>query len=118
MAKSRKHGQRLLEISERLPAAQAQALLDYAEFLLDRYGVEHHDTEPVVIPRPSNETVVGAIKRLRSSYPMLDVAQLLNETSALMSDHALRGREAMEVIDELEQVFRRHYERLLGEREG
>jgi len=118
MSKAGKRGQRLREIAERLPDAQAQALLEYAEFLLERYGAAPTTGDPLDIPRAENETVVAAIKRLRASYPMLDAAKLLNETSALMSDHALRGRDAGAVIDELEQLFRRHYERLIGERDG
>lgn len=118
MAKSGKHAQRLREIAERLPDAQLQALLEYAEFLLERHGATPMSADPLDIPRTENETVVAAIKRLRASYPMLDAAKLLNETSVLMSDHALRGREAGAVIDELEQLFRRHYERLISERDG
>lgn len=118
MSKTGKRSQRLREIAEQLPEAQAQALLEYAEFLLQRHGVPPTAGDPLDIRRAPNETVVGAIKRLRASYPMLDAAKLLTETSALMSEHALRGREAGAVIDELERLFRRHYERLLSERDG
>lgn len=118
MGKASKRGQRLREIAEQLPEPQAQALLEYAEFLLQRHGAVVDIRDPLDIPRGPDETVVGAIKRLRASYPMLDVAQLLTETSALMSDHALRGRDANAVIDELEQLFRRHYERFIAERDG
>jgi hypothetical protein len=45
---------------------------------------------------------------------MLDKAKMLNETSALMAQHIMQGRDAEEVIDELEQVFATHYERLVG----
>ena len=116
MRRAGKRGQRLREIAEQLPEAQAQALLEYAEFLLERHGVAEVGGDPLPLPRADNETVVGAIKRLRASYPMLDAAKLLNETSTLMSDHALRGRDAGAVIDELELLFRRHYEQLLAER--
>lgn len=117
MSRADKRGQRLREIAEQLPEAQAQALLEYAEFLLQRHGAaEAVAGDPLQLPRSDNETVVGAIKRLRASYPMLDAAKLLNETSTLMSDHALRGRDAGAVIDELELLFRRHYEQLLATR--
>jgi len=118
MSRAGKRGQRLREIATQLPDAQAQALLEYAEFLLQRHGAAPVADDPIDIPRTENETVVGAIKRLRASYPMLDVGKLLTETTALMSDHALRGRDAGQVIDELEQLFRRHYERLLADRDG
>ena len=42
---------------------------------------------------------------------MLDRAKLLNETSVLVSQHVIHGRDAREVIDDLEALFRRHYER-------
>jgi len=115
---------RLAEIVQRLPAAQAQALLEFAEFLLMRHGaVAVEDKEgapapeipsPLDIPRPAAETVVKAVKRLRATYPMLDARKLLNETSALMTQHVMQGREKIEVIEELEILFRLHYERLTG----
>ncbi len=108
---------RLLEILERLPPEQAQQLLDYAEFLFVRHGGEPAPVVPLDIERPADESVVVAIKRLRMTYPMLDPAKLLNETYDLMSQHVMRGRAAIEVIDELEALFRRHYERMFSDRD-
>jgi len=116
---------RLAEIVRRLPAAQAEALLEYAEFLLLRHGGGATLDEnagiavpeippPLDIPRPGDETVVKAIKRLRATYPMLDARKLLNQTSELMTQHIVQGREAGEVIEELEILFRAHYQRLAG----
>ncbi len=112
---------RLAEIVQRLPAAQAQALLEFAEFLLLRHGAATMEEKvsaaipsPLDIPRPNEETVVKAIKRLRTTYPMLDARKLLNQTSELMTQHIVQGREAGEVIEELEILFRAHYERLAG----
>jgi len=103
---------RLREILDLLPAQQAEQLLEYAEFLAARHaGTEPEVSDPLDIPRPNEETVVRAIKRLRETYPMLDPAKLLNETSVLMTQHVMQGRDAVEVIDELEIVFRRHYEK-------
>ena len=65
--------------------------------------------EPERIPRPKEESVVGAIKRLSHSYFMLDRSAMLNDTSSLMGAHVLQGRPASEVIDELEALFARHY---------
>ncbi len=101
---------RLLEILERLPSEQAQQLLDYAEFLFARHGGEVAPAVPLDIERPEEENVVLAIKRLRMTYHMLDPAKLLNETYDLMTQHVMQGRAAIEVIDELEALFRRHYE--------
>ena len=105
--------QRLRVILGELPEAQALALLEYAEFLAARYGGPKEITEPLDIPRPPQESVVKAIKRLGITYPMLDRSKMLNETSVLMTQHVVQGRDAVEVIDELEVMFRKHYERLV-----
>jgi hypothetical protein len=65
--------------------------------------------EPCREPRPEGESVVLALRRLTRSYPMLDRRRLMDTASALMAQHALQGRAASEVIDELELVFERHY---------
>ena len=115
---------RLIEIVQRLPAVQAEALLEFAEFLLTRLGgagSEERGTgvenipAPLDIPRPGEETVVKAVKRLRATYPMLDPRKLLNQTSELMTQHMVQGREATEVIEELEILFRSQYEKLAGD---
>ncbi|MBI3571696.1 MAG: Crp/Fnr family transcriptional regulator [Gammaproteobacteria bacterium] len=106
--------ERLREILGRLPDEQVQQLLEYAEFLLAKHGDENTPSEPLVIARPEVESVVAAIKRLRSTYPMLEPAKLLNETYDLMTQHVMQGRNAAEVIDELEVLFRRHYEQMLS----
>lgn len=105
---------RLLKILADLPPEQAAQLFEFAEFLLTRHGVARPAAEPLAIPRPRGETVVHAIKRLRETYPMLDPAQLLHETTALMTQHVTQGRAAVAVIDELEGLFRAHYERRIG----
>ena len=115
---------RLADIVQRLPAAQAAALLEFAEFLLMRHGTAGAEAMPSVIaaevpapldiPRPTEESVVKAVKRLRVTYPMLDARKLLNETSAIMTQHVMQGREKTEVIEELEILFRSHYEKLTG----
>jgi hypothetical protein len=115
---------RLTGILRKLPAAQAGMLLEFAEFLLMRHGaggrVEGKTASameipaPVEIPRPAEETVVKAVRRLRATYPMLDARKLLNQTSDLMTQHIVQGREAIEVIEELEILFRSHYEKLAG----
>ena len=42
---------------------------------------------------------------------MLDKATLLNDTSRLMTEHILQGRDKIEVIDELETLFLQHYQK-------
>jgi hypothetical protein len=109
---------RLLALLQRLPPEQVQRLLEYAEFLLERHGLPEESPEPTEIPRPAEETVIQAIKRLSTSYPMLDRRMLFNDTSVLMTQHVLGGRAAIEIIDELERVFRRHYESFLEGRQN
>lgn len=100
----------LLRAYRSLDDESRKSLLDYAEFLESRQP-EKVDvpSEPLDIPRPESESVVKAIKRLSQTYPMIDKGQLFNETSMLMSQHIMQGREAVEVIDELEVIFRQHY---------
>jgi len=105
---------RLLRLYRALSPGRQESLFDYAEFLLARAQPELPEvpSEPLVIPRPAQESVVKAITRLRATYPMLDRAKLLHETSALMMQHLVHGKSAPEVIDELEAMFRRHFEAL------
>jgi predicted ATPase len=105
---------RLLEIFAALGPESRRTLLDFAEYLQSRQGIEFTPTpEPERIPRPEQETVVGAIKRLSQSYPMIDKAKILHRTSALMAQHLMQGRGAVEVIDELETVFEEHYQAIV-----
>lgn len=64
----------------------------------------------VEIPRPAEESVIKAIRRLTATYPSMDKKDLLTKASSLMSQHLLQNRPAMDVIDELEQLFEKHYE--------
>ncbi len=110
--------QRLAEIAEKLADEPRRALLEYAEFLFDRHGAVEADGPPPApepIPRPERESVVAAVKRLSATYPMVERGNLLNETSMLVTQHVMYGRNPMEVIDELEALFERHYRRLLGD---
>jgi hypothetical protein len=108
----RRPEKRLLELYEGLPEAERKSLLDFAEFLAERAAplAPPVPQEPLDIPRPEEETVVAAMKRLRETYPMIDHSKLLHEASGLMAEHMMQGRPAPEVIDELEQLFLRHYE--------
>jgi hypothetical protein len=105
---------RLLRLFRSLPESRQTGLLDYGEFLLARVMPEVEPVSPIPrdIPRPAQESVVKAIKRLRETYPMLDRAKLIHETSALMSQHLMHGREAVAVIDDLEALFARHFQAL------
>ncbi len=104
---------KLLDLFGKLDEHQQETLLAFAEFLITRPGLadEADPVQPRPIERPADETVVMAIRRLTQTYPMLDRRKLFSEASRFMAEHALAGRPAQEVIDELEIVFARHYER-------
>lgn len=90
-----------------------QSVLDFADYLLAQYPPEPGERltlEPRIIERPAEESVIGAIKRLKQTYNMLDTDALLNQASALMGQHLLQGREAHLVIDELETLFETSYQ--------
>ncbi len=104
--------QQLLAAFRLLAGEDRQALIAFAEFLTARSsGVDA--SGPIAAlqpePRPADESVVMAIKRLTRTYPMLDRRKLMGPTSLLVSQHALQGRAAVQIIDELEVVFERHY---------
>lgn len=106
----------LIKLFSKLDKNRQQQLLDFAEFLVEKSStVTGEDTEaaekPVLIPRPEDESVIAAIKRLSKSYSMLNKDDMLHETSDLMTSHVLKGRPAEEVIDELEILFVTHYEK-------
>lgn len=112
---------RLLDLYATLGEQDRQTLLAFAEFLAGRCDESvpaeeqaMEPAEPKLIPRPEEESVVAAIRRLSESYHMLDRSLLLNETSSLMTAHVVRGRAAVEVIDDLEDLFAKHYRVYLG----
>lgn len=109
-----KDGKRLQELFNRLGESDRATLLAFAEFLASRIPEPVPDIEvsqiPLTIPRPAEETVIGAIKRLAATYPMVDRSKMLHETAGLMTQHMVQGRAAVEVIDELEQLFAHHYQ--------
>lgn len=113
---------RLLELYDALEERDRATLTALAEYLAGRHagGVEPLAAvpEPDPIPRPSEESVIAAIRRLSRTYHMLDKSTMLHDTSALMSAHILQGRPATEVIDELEALFLGHYERHRAGRGG
>jgi len=111
----------LLAHFERLSDSQRETLLSFAEFLAQQSASLPAESAPVAEPRaiarPPQESVVAAIKRLNNTYFMLeDRAGLLNETSVLMTQHVMQGRDIDEVIDELEAVFARFYDEWRRER--
>lgn len=112
--------QRLTRIINGLSPDQLRSVLDFAEFLVSREDRHQQiddsiKQEPLLQPRPDEENVVAAIKRLRASYFMLNTDLLLNETSSLMAQFMMQGRDAKEVIDDLEALFQSHYQKYLND---
>jgi hypothetical protein len=107
--------QRLTRLFRALDEADRRTLLAFAEFLAAggrpvAAPPAPPPPGPVALPRPAQESVIAAIRRLSATYPMLDRGPMLNATAALMSAHVLQGREAALVIDDLEALFLRRYE--------
>ena len=110
---SRNNQNLLIKYFKDLSQVDQKSLLSYAEFLSVRRSSEESSSKadqiPEILPRPIDESVPKAIKRLSLSYPMLQDTELLHRCSTLMSDHVLKGRAAANVIDELELLFRQSY---------
>lgn len=105
----------LCSIFKQLPSTEQHTLLAFAEFLQTRKTTTPTPMQPQILPRPPEESVIAAVKRLSKSYPMLDKAKMLDETSSLMTAHLLHGRDKVEVIDDLEALFLKHYNALGSE---
>ncbi len=107
----KKSEKQLLNLYRSLPEIARSNLLDFARFLAERYPPESQSlTVPQDIPRPSEESVIAAVKRLSATYPMLNKDAMLHETSALVAQHLIQGRDANDVIDELEMIFLQRYQ--------
>lgn len=107
--------QTLLTLYRSLSTERRQGLLDYAHYLEGCEPVKDRVRERVEIPRPEEESVVAAIRRLTASYPMLERTTLLDQTTGLMAQHLMHGRDAVEVIDQLEELFKERYGKFLDE---
>jgi hypothetical protein len=110
----------LLKLFRVLDQQDQASLLAFAEFLANRQETgaskpvePEAPLQPKPIQRPANESVVKAIKRLSSSYYMLERDKMLDDTSSLMMAHVIQGRAAHKVIDDLEKLFEQHYQRYL-----
>jgi len=102
----------LLKRFHQLPESQQQTLLDYAEFLSQRYAIaaEPVAEHPLDIPRPQEESVVKAVRRLSKTYPMLDSKILFEKTSSFMMRNLMHGEDSVVLIDEMEMFFQQSYQ--------
>ena len=118
--------QQLTEFFRQLSAADQLTMLAFAEFLAARNSAGNTviSREPLVIPepeviqRPAEESVVAALKRLSKSYPMLDKKEMLSATSDLVATNIMQRTDTAIVVDELEAIFRAHYEKLKSGEHG
>ena len=58
--------------------------------------------------------MVGAIKRLKTTYHMVGSMSVFSAASTLMTEHMVKGRDVTEVIDEMEVLFEEAYQKLLN----
>ena len=114
-----KEQRQLLRLYSRLDEQGRASLRAFAGFLLQqqeqdaadsRETVSREPKQPEDIPRPREESVVAAMRRLTKTFPMIDRDALLDRATSLMTAHMLQGQPAAEVIDELEALFQAHYE--------
>lgn len=131
--------QTLLTLFQNLSEQDAQTLLRFAEFLsqsdisvestqqevtVEQSPVtteteqERNDSaipQPVAVEKPDNEKVVDALKRLSATYPMLEKKKLLDQASALVAQHVMFGQPAPVVIGQIEDMFKKEYDRFVEE---
>ncbi len=114
-----KQERKLIKLFKSLDDTSRESFLAFGEFLQSRSKNASEMTEvisePVNIPRPEEESVIKAIKRLSATYPMVDKENILHPISDLMTSHMISGRSASEVIDDLQDVFSKEYESIKSE---
>ncbi len=111
-----KSSQDLIDLYQAMDDSRKKSLSDFADFLYAQAEPVSNEVQaPDDIPRPEQETVVGAIKRLKVTYHMIGSMSVFSEASALMTDHMVKGRDVVEVIDEMEVLFEDAYKKLVQE---
>ncbi len=109
-----KSSQDLIDLYEAMDDNRRKSLSDFADFLYAQAEPVSKEIQPPAnIPRPEQETVVGAIKRLKTTYFMVESMSVFSEASSLMTDHMVKGRDVAEVIDEMEALFEDAYKKLV-----
>jgi len=108
----------LYKIYKDLDSTNRQTLITFANFLAEQQLQQKSDSstvsqvllsKPLDIPRPQQESVIKGIRRLRTSYPMLDTDSMFDSISKLMTSHIMEGRSAESVIDDLQALFAQQY---------
>jgi len=115
-----KEERKLVKILKSLDSSDKENLIAFAEFLqvrsksvddLEKISGEIAN-EPIDIPRPESESVIHAIKRLGATYPMVNKEDFLHPISDLMTSHIIQGKEATDVIDQLQGLFENEYKNI------
>ncbi len=105
----------LIELYEAMDDERKHSLCDFADFLYAKADpISKEIPVPEDITRPETETVVGAVKRLKTKYHMVGSMSVFSAASTLMTDHMVKGRNVIEVIDEMEVLFGDAYDQLAG----
>lgn len=113
-----KDSKALIDLYESMDDERKLSLCDFADFLYAKAGpVSKEIAAPEDVPRPQEETVVGAVKRLKIKYHMVESMTVFSAASSLMTDHMVKGRDVIEVIDEMEVLFDDAYKKLLQDNE-
>ncbi len=111
-----KSSQDLIDLYEAMDDNRKKSLSDFADFLYAQAEpITKEIPPPDDVPRPEQETVVGAVKRLKIKYHMVESMAVFSEASSLMTDHMVKGRDVVEVIDEMEVLFEAAYKKLVQE---
>ncbi len=111
-----KSSQDLIDIYQAMDDNRKKSLSDFADFLYAQAEPVAKEIQPPEdVPRPEQETVVGAIKRLKVTYHMVESMAVFSAASSLMTDHMVKGRDVVEVIDEMEVLFEAAYKKLVQE---
>ena len=118
--------QKLLKYFSQLDTKNRQKVLEFAEFIAQKMSQSGHMSEsnqnqelqePQDIPRPKQENVIRALKRLSKTYYMLNNELILGEATQFVSQHIMQGRAAEDVIDDLENLFTIHYEKFKAKKD-
>ena len=106
--------QALLKVFRQMTPTARCTLVDFADYLSRRHPVvvPPVSEQPRQVPRPVEESVIAAIRRLAKTYPMLDSDNVFSAATTLMTRHVMGQQAAVEVIDELEAMFKARYEAL------
>ncbi|VAW54001.1 hypothetical protein MNBD_GAMMA05-1633 [hydrothermal vent metagenome] len=106
----------LTDLYEAMDDQRKQSLSDFVDFLYAQADpISKEVPQPENISRPETETVVGAIKRLKLTYPMIGSMKVFSAASSLMTEHMVNGRNVIEIIDEMEVLFVNAYDEMLEE---